>query len=87
MSPKARVSKMAASLDAKTWIELIALGSTLLVGGMRLGSAENKIHTLEQRQDPTADIAAMKAQMNDISSDVHDIKKLLSRQLTAQANP
>lgn len=49
--------------------------TTLLIGGVKWGSLEAKV----DGKASSDDVAALKAQVTDVQSDVHDIKRLLQK--------
>jgi hypothetical protein len=78
---KAKVNSM--TLDIKTIIEITGVAGTLLVGGMKFGALDSRVNSLELRKDQTEDVATVKAQVNDLTVDMkelkNDVKQLLKR--------
>lgn len=67
------------TLSVSNIVEIAGLVGTLLVGGMKFGAVETRVSALEARKDNSEDVATIKAQVQDIQSDVHDIKRLLQK--------
>lgn len=70
-------------LDFKTFVEVVSLAGTLLVGGMKLGSLQNQVDDLKARKDESVEVVAVRVQVDNLTLDMRevkgDIKKLLSR--------
>jgi outer membrane murein-binding lipoprotein Lpp len=70
-------------IKLRTIIEIAGIAGTLILGGMRLGSVETKVATLESKKDVSEDVATLKTKVEDIRSDLKelkvDIKTLLKR--------
>lgn len=73
------------TLSTTAVIETIGLVGTLILGGMKFGALDSRVQTLELRKDQSADVASIQTKVDDLSSDVkemkNDVKKLLLRQL------